>query len=424
MLIYITNRVLKKKPSTQPVALTHNQIGIQPEKSTGGNAAIHAGISTGQYKTVRFYPRGEEQKLFDSIPPGELNKPWLIFLHGFHQDVSETIKKVRKLNRIHGVNVVLFSWPSRPKPVKAIQKKDLQSILKQYLLSTIGFAERPALIGLAVGEIRKQLNDYYSNYEPARLNAEASVEDFYAALMMVKHMLLPVLKPGQLSMVVHSMGNYLLRQTIEKKGDLPLTFQNIICHQADVKASDHASWLPVLYGYANQGLYITVNKYDVVLGASSVYRLSKGITDVERLGASTTIKPKAGHQGYINHFVKYIDLTDGRGIENKHEIFISKAEKRDKKARYDTDSIDHHAVALFNRLFTGKKDELPDKKGSSKSGFSCMPTRPGLYRLDKVVEDEDLCEFAQEWNCMLSSLKAFKDPYASNVLNDEDFDDF
>jgi len=426
MLVYITNRTLKKTPKTGVETLSHEQILTKLRKPGNQKDAIYTGIAEGDYQNISFYPKGKEQDLFNTISEEELAKPWVVFLHGFHQDVSETIEKAHKLNKIHGVNVVLFSWPSRPNPIKSFDKKDIKAQIKQYLISTIGYAARPSLVSFASAELKKMLNDYYTNYAPARLNAEASTTDFYAALKLINTHLRPHVKSSQMTMIVHSMGNYLLKRTIADKGDLPLIFKNIICHQADIKASDHSSWIPVLYAYVKQDLYITINKYDVVLGASSVYRLSQKILDIERMGSSTTIRAKRNHQGYINNTVKYIDLTDGRGIENEHEIFTCSGENRDYKGNYNPQEIDQTIVDLLTRILTGKKDGLPKKKGNKAVGFAYMTTIPNIYKPDLIVEDPDLCQWSDEWDCLISSLKAFEDPYKDGVDDgpDPDFDDF
>ncbi len=423
MLVYITNRVLTKTPITKPLTLTRKQIGTKLRKPVSGQTSNVSGLSKGYYKSIKFYPKGDEKQLFDEIPDEECDKPWLVFLHGFHQDVSESIEKVQKLHQLHGVNVILFSWPSRPLTKNISNKKDIKKFLKHYLLSSVGYAARPSLIKTVKKTIIDTIKDYYLNYEPARKNAEASVNDFHSALTLISEHLQPRIKSNRLSMVVHSMGNYLLKNTIQSKGGLPIVFQHIMCHQADVKASDHASWIPALYGYVNKNIYITVNKYDSTLGASSVYRLTRGIVDTERMGSSTSIKPESGHQGYINNFVKYLDLSDGRGVENKHEIFTSTSARLNLKKHYNSEHVAEPIMELFSRIFSSQNDGLPGRKGSSKSGFSYMKTKPHIFKPEYIVEDEDLCQWSTEWNCLIKSLDEFTDPYET-FHDDPDFEDF
>jgi hypothetical protein len=419
MLVYITNRKLPNTPVASNTHVNKARIAVKDIKQTlnsakpGGKKRIVFGLASSNYKNINFYPRGNESDLFDSIHSDEYKKPWLVFLHGYHQDPEETVKKAKLLHEIHGVNVVLFSWPSHPVPIKSFDTDNILQLLKTFVLNTVLNAGRPDLLGFFLGEVKKFIADYKNNYEPARRNAEKSTADFYAAMQLVDQHLLPRIKPEKLSLLVHSMGNYLLQKTLYDKNGLPIKFWNIISHQADVKSSNHASWLTGLFGYSANKIYVTVNVLDFVLAASYIlHRISKR-KDCERLGHSVQIKPEGVHQGYIQKTVSYLDFTDGYGVEVKHELFTCEGTDINVEPIIaEASQIDKNIVDLLGRIFRGEGDRLPVKKGrSSKSGFSMMPTLPRVYKPTWIIEDESLCDEGPDVDCFLRSLDEFNDPF-------------
>ena len=414
MLVYITNRKLPHATISVKtnIAVTAIKQELNTAK-TGGQERIIFGLASSNYKSISFYPRGNESQLFDSVNADEYAKPWLVFLHGYHQDPEETVKKAKLLHDIHGVNVVLFSWPSHPMPIKAFDVDNVFDDLKSFALRMIFSALRPSLLAYFLGEIKNFIADYKNNYEPARLNAENSTDDFYVALQLIAQHLLPRISQKRLSLLVHSMGNYLLQRTLLDKNELPIKFCNIILHQADVKSSNHASWVSGLFGYSANKLYVTVNVLDFVLASSNILHRINRNNNCERLGQSVQIKPDALHQGYAHQMVRYLDFTDGYGVDIKHEIFTCKGvDIDDEPILADADQIDQYIVELLGRIFRGENDKLPVKRdGSNKHGFSMMPIAPMLYKPKWIVEDESLCDEGPESECFIASLDQFNDPF-------------
>lgn len=404
MLIYITNRQLPKHSATKKSKIAVKNIGQKLAVTRqAGVDRIFTGLAANDHKSITFYPQGQESVLFTEIAAEEYKKPWLVFLHGFHQDPAETVEKARLLQEIHGVNVVLFAWPSHPQPIKSFETKKIKKELRAYLQSMLfGFA-RPNLITKLLIEVKNFIKDFTSNYKPARKNAENSTEDFYAALSLINQQLLPKVGVKRLSLVVHSMGNYLLQRTLYDKNGLPIVFNNIVSHEADVKASNHASWIPGLFGYSENKVYITVNSADSTLAASNILHRYYKEKDTSRLGQSTRLKPEGIHQGYIQKLVQYLDFTDGVGIDCEHEILTR-----------NNQQIDENIVALLGRIFRGEADKLPVKKGRSLNGFSMMPTKPSVFKPQWIVEDESLCDDMYDAECILRSLDEFVDPFKAS----------
>ena len=406
MLLYITNRKLPKTPGTAPLNINVKDIKHSLASPYEGHQdAIIFGISSANYRQVKFYPKGNEADLFNSIKDDELKKPWLFLLHGFHQDPAETIKKTRALIDIHDVNVILFSWPSRPKPINAFNTDSINTLVQSSVRSLLAGMGTPSIAPFLIKETKKAIADFKNNYLPARQNARLSSTDFYNALDIVNSLLLPKIKQAKLSLLVHSMGNYLLQHCLISKKSLPISFYNIICHQADVKSSNHVSWMPGLYPHARHKLYITVNVYDYVLAASNILNKMNGEKNTERLGQSVNLKPNGLQQGYIQGAANYLDFTDAKGINSRHEIFTE-----------NSDSIDPLIVELLSRLFRSDvNDKLPNKKSAVKGGFRMMPTLPSVYKPQWIIEDESLCDGGYDDDCLISSLKYFEDPFKNEA---------
>jgi hypothetical protein len=405
-----------------------NKIGIELNKKKNPlGDTFYCGIANDNYTSVRFFPRGNENDLFNealSKDSGTYQKPWVMLLHGFHQDVHETIEKARFLIDKQKVNVVLFSWPSRPKPIASFDVSTLEDYIKDFVKSVLFGFGAPSLQSVFLKEIRKWLKDLVTNYIPARKNAEASTTDFYNAVALLDSHLMPRVKDGKLSLFVHSMGNYLLQNTIKDKGRLPIMFTNILLHQADVDAANHATWVPGLACSISKKLYISVNVFDYVLAASNILnRVKLGKSNAERLGQSVRMEPDGAYQGYINGIVEYLDFTDGLGVGIKHEIFTNDGVSLDEPIMAGSNDIDEMIFNLIGRIIRSEsKDGLRNKPGRLSAGMSMMPAVQRIHKPKWILEDENLCE-EHEAYCLLDSYDDFVRRYQSDAPYDPDLDD-
>lgn len=428
MLVYITNRKITNIPKTNPAFNNTNKIGIelnQKKNPSGDN--IYCGLMNDSYTGVKFFPRGDEKDLFEEVLTRDstaYKKPWVFLIHGFHQDVKETIKKARFLIEKQGVNVVLFSWPSRPKPIDSFDSSTLEDYIKDFIKSVLFGFGAPSLRSVFIKEISKWLQDMVTNYVPARSNAEASTTDFYNATSLLDKHLMPKIKDGRLSLLVHSMGNYLLQHTIKDRGKLPITFTNILLHQADVDAANHGAWVPKLASSTSKKLYISVNVFDYVLAASNIlHRAKLGRTNAERLGQSVRMKPDGAYQGYINGIVEYIDFTDGLGVGVKHEIFTNDGISLDAPILAGSNDIDESIFRLIGRIVrSDNNDGLRDKPGRAANAMSMMPALSRIHKPKWILEDENLCEEHESY-CFIDSYDDFIRRYLSDELFDPDLDD-
>lgn len=398
MIIVITNRNLPVLPQNKAVDIQVRNLGVNLGAKVDNLDRIYTGEflpgenNAEQYSKLTFQPKGSEAEIFDKIPPDELAKPWVFFVHGFHQDPHENIGKAIALQNNHKVNVIAFAWPARPVD-KTIGWDDAGKTAIKSALSGAGWL---TVLGAVVfGKVKSELDDRWSNYPPAIANAEKSNVDLIAALAMVKT-LLKSEKPPVL--LVHSMGNYVLENAMKNIEKLPMKFNNIVLHEPDVTVPGY-EWVKKLNAnLADTGfsrLYITNNEEDNVLLASKGRRAILKITGELSKKASTE---RLGR--YINDHITgdihYIDFTYGDRIDDDHEFF--------KRPKYETNI---HVFVLLGKIFRAVSDDgLPRRKSASKSGFSRMPTDAYRYRLEDVIHITDL-EERREDIVLVKSLDEF-----------------
>ena len=386
MIIVITNRALPDTSNDQVTSIAVNDMGVTLAEHSDNKASIRAGVLSSNYQNISFQPVNHESDVFSKMDDADKYKPWIFFVHGFHQDPKENMAKAKALYKNHGVNVIAFAWPSRPLD-EEMSTDELKSIVKKDVLTNALGVATLGKIGLSW--MYKSMKDTWTNYEPARKHAESSNVDLIAAMKLVDEHL-PTSRPPVL--IVHSMGNYLLKSALTNIDKLPITFSNIILHQPDVNSQYHG-WVKKLKLNLSDTakLYITINAFDYVLGASNIRREIKGVVTAERLGQT--------RQHYIVDHITYLDFTDAEYINNQHEIFVKK------KSNTNDDVYD-----CLGRIFRAELDLLPIDKNESHAGFSRMPTDILLYQLEEIVDPID----GEEAESLVSSLSWFEDPLTSS----------
>lgn len=376
MIVVISNRSLKSQgdldvPGLLPLGVLGSDLS-----DSGNRCGILQRPRSGQGERIKLYPQGREDELFadlvariDAAGPGhELRRPWVMFVHGFNQTIEKNIRKARNIEKWRKVNVIVFSWPSQPQPGRT------DRVMKVIKSSAISAFVRSNLTATALGALTDHVEDYWHTYTLARMNAESSADDLGLAFGMVQDRLVRKLrrKPA-ISLMIHSLGNYLVQNTVSLHGGIAAKFRHIILHQADTVSAEQRSWVPAL-ARAAQHTYVTINKYDSVLAVSTVY------SQKERLGHS--------RQGFIqNSRISYCDFTgipsviwtDGTGEnmnQNDHGLFNLPLDKC-------ADDMYH----LLSRLLRSEKAGLPSAFARSSSGFMKTRRRINYYQPQLIVDD-------------------------------------
>ena len=412
MIIVITNRNLPVIPNNQSVDINVSSLGVGLGAKIDNQNRIFTGEflpdanDNPQYRKLTFQPRGSESVVFEKITPEEREKPWVFFVHGFHQDPAENIDKAIALQDNHDVNVIAFAWPSRPLDETIAWGDALKAGAKDALN---GMTWGGMLSGVLLNKVKGQIKDTWSNYPPAIANAEKSNVDLIAALDLVNHQL-KLKQPPVL--LIHSMGNYLLENTMKYISELPMKFNNIVLHEADatVPGFEWVKKLNTNLADKNKSrLYITTNEEDYVLLGSKGRRAIlkklgtlRGNGSTERLGRYI--------ENHVLGDIHYLDFSFGEFINDEHEFF-----------KLSSIATNPHVHACLGRIFRAENDGLPANKDESGGGFSKMPTDAHLYRLEEIIHITDVDE-RREDIVPVKSLDEFKKQQASgnSDLDDED----
>lgn len=387
MIIVITNRQVFDHKITEQTNIEINKISdvLAPDNTDIGR------ILTGEYQAeaevIKFYPKGKEKELFSSlISQGENKKRWVFFVHGFHQDPLENIKKAINIEKNHGVNVIVFAWPSHPVPLEMTKKEAVDDLKKNLLLGTLSYV---SLLKLGVKAAFDFAYDKWVNYPLAQENAKKSETDLLDAMSLIRDYAKLESAPV---LLVHSLGNYLIKNVL-LNNKLPIKFSHIIHHQPDVNADPHHWILNSRKNLtANGNIYVSINIHDFVLYSSRKQKELRQLGNTERLGQTAF--------NFIVGKIKYIDFTYGEGVNEEHEFF-----------NLSRKASNENVFDLLKRIFNGQSDELPTVNSDSSSGFTKMPTDISLYRLSRILDPVDdevitpldrfknpLGEYDDEWN--------------------------
>ena len=376
MIVVISNRNLELHKSMDsagvvPISVFGNEFG------DAGNAyGIMLKRQSKKGERIRLFPQGMEAQMFAELvdridtagPDHELRRPWLMFVHGFNQSIQKNIAKARNLEQWRKVNVIVFSWPSRPHP------GNTDKVVRVIKSKAISRFVRSNLTAAALGGLTDFVEDYWRTYTLAKMNAESSANDMMAAYRMVQNSLITkVRRKLPISLLLHSLGNYMTQNTVGAHGGVGAKFSNIILHQADANTVEQKAWIPEVARTARH-VYVTINKYDSVLAVSQVYNQK------ERLGHS--------QQGFIRSSkISYCDFTgipsiiwmDGTGEnmnQNDHGLFNLPLHKC-------ADDMYH----LLTRLIRSEKDRLPRAFAKSASGFMKTRRKIKYYQPRLIVDD-------------------------------------
>lgn len=391
MIIVITNRTLPSAADTGTFDIKVKEMGVTLDDSVESGKRIHTGLLLTDNKSVRFAAQGDEHLIYDPVTAEEASQPWVFFVHGFHQDPDENIEKACDLAKRHKVNVINFAWPSRPLDETLSRDDVIEEIKGDVLKNKLGPNTLIKLIALgAIG----YLKDTWNNYIPAIENADASDKDLFAAINQVFEKITFSVPPV---LLVHSMGNYLLQNSLNNEDALPRLFSNIVLHQADVNSRNH-NWVEKLISNLtdNAKLYITANIYDYVLAASNIHRRIINEDDTERLGQTR-------HEYLVNDRIHYLDFSHGIGIENDHEMF--------KRMRADTNP---HAFDCLGKIFRAESSVgLPTADNQGGTKFTKIISAINLYMLSEIIDPVD--------GEIISPVDRFSDPQSidRNISFDE-----
>lgn len=223
--------------------------------------------------------RGLFKRILGKVKKGSLAPNWVMFVHGFDQSFLDNLTKCREIERIYGVNVLAFSWPSNQGGFITDEYKKARAAARG---STNAFDRMMEKLQLYLGDL-----------------------PFDATCRL------------RLNLMTYSMGTYVLENFVRApvfSGETNL-FDNVVLTQADVDLEGHAEWVEKITNVRR--VYVTINEDDSVLRWSEC-------ANAPRLGNTA--------RGLAAGNAVYFDFTDGRNVGSTHGIFYETA-KRNKVVR-------------------------------------------------------------------------------------------
>lgn len=262
--------------------------------------------------------------VFDKIRREKKNL--LLFVHGYNNNVEAVVERAFGLQETFGVEVLAFSWPANGGGASGVldyksDKKDARA--------SIGALDR------VLDKTREYLH-LLREEELKRIRAEASDRFRNDAETRDEFLSRAILEdcPFRVSLMLHSMGNYLLKQLLKStlySGD-ELLFDNVIMVAADTNNQGHREWIDRIE-FRNR-LYVTINENDSALRFS---RMKGGFEQRARLG----------HFPYEldSRRVVYVDMTRASNVGDSHAYF-------------EGDSLQNDALRkFFDEALNGKVAE-------------------------------------------------------------------
>ncbi|NOX91121.1 MAG: alpha/beta hydrolase [Gammaproteobacteria bacterium] len=260
----------------------------------------------------------------------EKKKSILFFVHGYNNDVKDVVKAAQDIERLYDVIVVPFTWPANG--------GNAISGAASYRSDKADGRQSAGALNRVVGKIQY----YHSLLTRARLdNIRQRVAKKYPddsespAAREYFTQLQENSCQTKLSLLCHSMGNYVLKHTLLTTDSRTrrLVFDNVCLVAADTNNKNHKEWVDKLD--VRNRCYVVINENDSALAAS---RIKPGDEQLARLGQYT--KKLNSSNAY------YIDVTGADDIGREHTYFKGDSVKDNAELR-----------AIFEGMFTGKTVE-------------------------------------------------------------------
>lgn len=221
----------------------------------------------------------------------------LLFVHGFNNDFKDVLERGWRLQETYDLEVIVFTWPADGRLTGATHyRSDKRDAVRS----------APAL-----DRTLEKLAGYFCKHEDQTLACRQRI-----------------------SLMMHSMGNYLFKNLMKSSiyhGETSI-FDNVVLVAADVNNEGHAEWIDrVAY---RRRLYVTINEDDKALRLS---RLKVGDAQKARLGHFT--------QNLTAERAIYFDFTRALHVEDSHAYFEGKPLKNENVRR------------VFHEMFHGERAE-------------------------------------------------------------------
>jgi len=233
---------------------------------------------------------------------GRKGKNLLFFVHGYNNNLKDVLDRARGFEEHFGVEVVAFSWPANGGGVRGVvsylsDKRDARA--------SVGALDRTLK---KMYDLLLEFNDAYMKkvIRAAAAKFGGDLESRDTAITREAERGCPF----KITMVLHSMGNYLYKQMLKSTASEGnrLLFDNVILAAADTNNEGHAEWVDRIR--CRNRVYITINERDHALRAS-------------RLKAGEEQRARLGHYPYTLYSTQsvYVDFTNAAYVGDSHAYF-------------------------------------------------------------------------------------------------------
>lgn len=238
---------------------------------------------------------------------------WVIFIHGDGKTLQSSVERAREIQKLHKVNVLVYSWPSKDEDMNGI--RNFKNSYQNVELST------------------PQLFSFLKEFSTFQASDKNPFTD------------------QNLSLFLHSLGNYYLER-LSVDGYLDQLnakiFDNVIINAAAVEQEGHNLWVEKIR-FADR-IYINSNDDDMSLSGL------RFLTKLGRQLGESAIEPYAKNAIYIN-FTKAVGFPGSMGPSHSY-YFATVTDKSTNIRNYYTTILHGNEAELLNtELFTYEPEE-------------------------------------------------------------------
>jgi esterase/lipase superfamily enzyme len=231
---------------------------------------------------------------------------FVFFVHGYNNDVGDVLDRAERLEKNFGVEVLAFTWPANGGGVRGVAS--YKSDQRDALASTGALDRCFDHLNRALQAIHDEHVQHIQQEADARFPNDSEKWNQFFTTQSLRWC------PFTVNMLLHSMGNYLLKHTLKSssyRGDTVI-FDNVIMAAADTNNEGHAEWVDRIQ--CRKRIFVTINENDGALRAS-------------RMKAGEQQKARLGHYPYELNAARavYADFTNAPHVGSEHAYFEDKA---------------------------------------------------------------------------------------------------
>ena len=256
----------------------------------------------------------KENSLENLFEQNETYTDWVIFIHGDGKNLQTSVERAREIQKLHKVNVLVYSWPSKDDDMNGI--RNFKNSYKNVELST------------------SQLFQFLKELNEVKLSETNPFKD------------------QNLTLFLHSLGNYYLERMaadgfLDQISDQ--LFENVILNAAAVEQEGHNVWVDQID--FSERIYINSNDDDMSLSGL------RFLTKLGRQLGESALEPYAKNAIYVN-FTDAVGFPGSMGPSHSY-YFASVTEKSENIRKYYTTILHGNEAELKNTTFFTYAPEEP-----------------------------------------------------------------